>query len=65
MEIGVAGPILAQKKHQNPHGTKTPMLYKMGVNIVVIIDIYGARAISHYFMITKTLNLTNEGWKLD
>ena len=31
----------------------------MGETIVVIINIYGARAISYYFVIAKTLNLSN------
>ena len=52
------------RKNQSIHGTTIPILYKMGEKIVVILHIYGARAISYYFLITQTLNLSNEKQKL-
>ena len=58
--IYVARPILTQKKiYQRLYGTVPSIRAKIGGNIVVIIDIYGARAISYYFVATKTLNLRN------
>ena len=59
MEVGVAGPILTQKK-QRLYGQMMSILYKMGENIVTFLHIYGARAIYYYFVITKTLNLIND-----
>ena len=39
------------------------ILYKMRENIVVILHIDEAKAILYYFMMTKTLNLSNEKYK--
>ena len=36
------------------------ILYKAEETFMVILHIYGAKAISYYFMIIKTLNLSNK-----
>ena len=33
-------------------------------NIAIILHIYEARDILYYFTITKTINLSNEKWKI-
>ena len=49
MEIGVTRPILTNKKHQRVYRTMLYILDKIGENIVAIIHIYAARAISLLF----------------
>ena len=41
-----------------------PYSIKRGKNIVSIVHIDGDRAIFYYFVITKTLNMSNEKWEL-
>ena len=41
------------------------ILYKMGEGIVVILHIYGARAIFDYVFFTKILNICIEKYKLE
>ena len=49
IESGVAGPILTRGGgNQCLYGTTTSILYNMGVKNVVIIHIYGDRAIPYF-----------------
>ena len=45
MEIDVSQSIFTHKKYQILYGTNISILYKMGENIVVVLHIYGTRAI--------------------
>ena len=56
MEIGVAGPILTQKKTSKDIWGNDIRNLQYGWKNVAIIHIYGAKAIFYYFVITKTPN---------
>ena len=64
MEIVVAGQILTGKEVKG--SIVQQYLYYTGweKHIVVTIHIYVARAISEYWVITKTLNFINEKWRM-
>ena len=64
MDIGVAGPILTKKiiKVSMVKQYQNSTIWE--INIVAILYIYGAIAISYHFIITKTQNLSHEKWKL-
>ena len=59
MEIGVYGPTSAHINIKGSMGQKYPYSTRWEQNIVAIPHIYGARAISYYFVIAKTLNLVH------
>ena len=64
IEMSISQPIFTHKNIKGFSGTLVSILYKNVENIVVSIHIYGARAISYYFVFPKTLNLSHEKWKL-
>ena len=59
IEIGVDGPIFTQKKIKGSTGQRYPYPTICEQNIVAIHHIYGSKADSYYFVITKTLNLSH------
>ena len=60
MEIGVVGPILNHKNNmKGPMGQLYPYSTKWVKCFLVILRIYGARAIFYYLVITKKLNISH------
>ena len=49
--------------NQSLYGKILSILYNIGGKIVVTFNIYEAKSIFQYFVITKTPNMSNEKWK--
>ena len=54
MEISVYQSISTQKEHQMIYGTRMSILYNMGDKIVLILNIFGAKATFLLFVSTNT-----------
>ena len=64
MELSVYWPIYTKEKTIGSMGPGYPPLSLFNKSIVVILNINGAKAIVYYSVITTTLNLSDDKWKL-